>query len=41
VGGSRPFLQLVELAGLQSPFEPGGFHSAVDAIREWLEEAEV
>jgi len=26
---------------LQSPFEPGGFHSAVDAIREWLEEAEV
>ncbi|HKK80226.1 MAG TPA: M3 family oligoendopeptidase [Phaeodactylibacter sp.] len=37
VGGSQSFLQLVELANLQSPFDEGGVASVVGVIEEWLE----
>ncbi len=40
-GGSRSFLELVEMAGLQSPFEEGSFVATVGVIRDWLAEAEV
>ncbi len=37
-GGSRPFLGLVQLANLRSPFEDGCVASVVDIITEWLEQ---
>ncbi|NBD25213.1 M3 family oligoendopeptidase [Paenibacillus glycinis] len=36
-GGSRSFLELVEYAGLLSPFEPGGVASTVKGIEAWLD----
>lgn len=36
-GGSRSFLELVQLAGLRSPFEDGCIASVVDVITEWLD----
>jgi len=35
-GGSKSFLDLVKLAGLQNPFEDGSIKSIVPAIVEWL-----
>ncbi len=39
-GGSRSFLELVELAGLRSPFEDGCVASVVDVITAWLDEVD-
>ncbi|GFN34622.1 M3 family oligoendopeptidase [Tepidimicrobium xylanilyticum] len=36
-GGSKPFLELVELAGLKSPFEDGTIKEVVEPIKEWLD----
>lgn len=36
-GGSRSFLQLVELAGLKSPFEEGVVEEVVREARTWLD----
>ena len=36
-GGSRSFLELVQLANLRSPFEDGCVASVVDLITEWLD----
>lgn len=36
-GGSKSFLGLVELAGLQSPFKEGTVESVVDKIENWLD----
>ncbi|MDQ0217288.1 M3 family oligoendopeptidase [Peribacillus cavernae] len=36
LGGSKSFLELVEAAHLQSPFEDGTVESVVDVIDEWL-----
>jgi oligoendopeptidase F len=36
-GGSKSFLQLVELAGLRSPFQDGCVESVVGEIRRFLE----
>ena len=36
-GGSLSFLELVQLAGLRSPFEDGCVASVVDVITEWLD----
>lgn len=36
-GGSKPFLELVQLANLQSPFEEGCIKSVVEDIKTWLE----
>lgn len=35
-GGSRPFLDLVALAGLQSPFDPGVLEAVVREAAAWL-----
>lgn len=35
-GGSRPFLQLVEYAGLQSPFEAGSIAQALQPVKAFL-----
>lgn len=35
-GGSLSFLKLVELAGLQSPFEDGTIHNVIKDITNWL-----
>jgi M3 family oligoendopeptidase len=35
-GGSRPFLELVDYAGLESPFEPGTVNHIMKDIRKWL-----
>jgi M3 family oligoendopeptidase len=35
-GGSKSFLQLVEVANLQSPFEDGCVQSVIQEIQEWL-----
>ena len=35
-GGSKPFLELVELAGLESPFKEGCLESVVESIEDWL-----
>lgn len=40
LGGSKPFLELVEEANLQSPFEEGGVRSVVYSIRDWLNEVD-
>src|SRR6056297_3496893 len=39
LGGSRSFLELVEAAGLKSPFEEEVFESVADHIDDWLGEA--
>ena len=39
-GGSRSFLELVELAKLRSPFEDGCIASVVDVIVDWIDQAE-
>ncbi|WP_077601883.1 M3 family oligoendopeptidase [Oceanobacillus sojae] len=37
LGGSKPFLELVQSADLQSPFEEGTVEAAVSFIEDWLE----
>ncbi|GAA0590364.1 hypothetical protein GCM10009001_02910 [Virgibacillus siamensis] len=37
LGGSKSFLNLVEAANLESPFEEGTVESVVGTIKEWLE----
>ncbi len=37
-GGSKPFLELVELANLQNPFVDGTIKNVVEPIKEWLDE---
>ncbi|MUK88955.1 M3 family oligoendopeptidase [Ornithinibacillus sp. L9] len=37
LGGSKPFLGLVEAANLRSPFEEGTVESVVDEIEKWLD----
>lgn len=37
-GGSKAFLELVKLAGLQNPFEPGCIRSVTGPIAKWLED---
>lgn len=37
VGGSKPFLELVELAGLKNPFIDGTIKETVKPIKEWLD----
>ncbi|RDW16944.1 M3 family oligoendopeptidase [Oceanobacillus arenosus] len=37
LGGSKPFLGLVEAANLRSPFEDGTVESVIDSIEEWLD----
>ena len=36
-GGSLPFLELVKLAGLQSPFEKGCVESVLGEVKAWLD----
>ncbi len=36
-GGSRSFLDLVQLAGLKNPFEPGCLQEVAQTARQWLE----
>jgi M3 family oligoendopeptidase len=36
-GGSLPFLELVKLAGLKNPFEPGSLQATLGPIRQWLD----
>ncbi len=36
-GGSMPFLKLVELAGLQSPFDPACMPSVMEKVGAWLD----
>ncbi|MFD1065892.1 M3 family oligoendopeptidase [Oceanobacillus locisalsi] len=36
LGGSKPFLELVQSAGLASPFEEGTVEAAVSFIEDWL-----
>lgn len=35
-GGSKPFLQLVELAGLRSPFDPACMPEVMKQVENWL-----
>ena len=37
-GGSRSFLQLVALAGLESPFQPGCLQKVMEPIQSYLEQ---
>lgn len=37
VGGSKPFLELVELAGLKNPFLDGTIKQVMEPIKEWLD----
>lgn len=39
-GGSLPFLELVSLANLRSPFEEGCVSSVTGVIRDWLDEVD-
>ena len=39
-GGSLPFLELVKLAGLISPFEPGCIKSIIGEVKSWLDEVD-
>lgn len=39
-GGSRPFLNLVDLAGLKSPFEPGILEAVVRQAAAWLDQVD-
>lgn len=36
-GGSKPFLKLVELANLTSPFKDGCIESVIKPVKEWLD----
>lgn len=36
LGGSKSFLQLLDISGIASPFDERGFSSIVDVIEEWL-----
>ena len=36
-GGSKPFLELVELAGLKNPFVDGTIKEVIEPIKEWLD----
>ncbi len=36
-GGSLPFLELVKLAGLQSPFDEGCVESVIGVVKDWLD----
>lgn len=36
-GGSKPFLELVELAGLENPFVDGTIKKVVDPLKQWLD----
>jgi M3 family oligoendopeptidase len=40
-GGSRSFLELVEYAGLRSPFKDGSIASVTDHIEKWLSRIDV
>ncbi|OZU88167.1 oligoendopeptidase F [Virgibacillus indicus] len=40
LGGSKPFLELVEAANLKSPFEEGTVEDIVGTIEAWLESVE-
>jgi M3 family oligoendopeptidase len=40
-GGSLHFKQLIELAGLQSPFEEGCLESIVEKVSAWLDAVDV
>jgi oligoendopeptidase F len=35
-GGSKPFLELVKLANLKSPFEESTIKNTIDIITDWL-----
>jgi M3 family oligoendopeptidase len=35
-GGSAPFLELVKIGGLESPFDPGVLEKTVEPVKEWL-----
>ncbi|MFC3039595.1 M3 family oligoendopeptidase [Virgibacillus xinjiangensis] len=37
LGGSKPFLGLVEEAGLQSPFQEGTVETVISSIEQWLD----
>lgn len=37
-GGSQSFLELVKLANLRSPFDPGCVESVIGTIKNWLDE---
>lgn len=37
-GGSKSFLELVELAGLENPFEPGAIGKVVKHVEDWLDD---
>jgi M3 family oligoendopeptidase len=39
-GGSKPFLELVKMANLRSPFERGCVASVVGDIKKWLDNAD-
>ncbi|MFT4667107.1 MAG: M3 family oligoendopeptidase [Polaribacter sp.] len=39
-GGSKPFLELVKLAGLKSPFEEGCVADVVAPIKAWLDQVD-
>ncbi|MEK8127306.1 M3 family oligoendopeptidase [Paenibacillus filicis] len=40
-GGSRSFSELVEVAGLRSPFAPGTVEAVIAPVRDWLEGVDV
>ena len=40
-GGSLPFSQLVELGGLESPFNNGCLKSIVEYIENWLNNIDI
>jgi M3 family oligoendopeptidase len=35
-GGSAPFLELVRIGGLESPFDPGVLEKAIEPAQQWL-----
>jgi oligoendopeptidase F len=39
-GGSAPFLELVELANLKSPFQEGGVEEVAKAVTAWLDQSQ-
>lgn len=39
-GGSKPFLQLVALAGLRAPFEPGCVKDVIARAEDWLNQVD-
>lgn len=39
-GGSAPFLELVKIGGLESPFDPGVLEKTVQPAKEWLGRAD-